>query len=350
MKVLLIELGESHDDGLVSWIRTLEECGVKNVAVACTPNVHNRIRFSGVFHWVPTSRSKSLLRRISTILAVRRYVRRNNITHCVVNTASGTYALMLLAAIPKRCKRVGILHFVRSLTHSTTQQRISRLVQQYVVISPHLLEIAPKKTPVPISAVPQTARLTETHEPHTHTIRVAIPGAVDARRRAYRDVFCDAVMDNIPPSIQFHVVGNAGSEQDPSRQWFYEILAPYKGRVRLHSTYLTHEDYHAGIAQCHAVLPLIHPGTVEYADFMNDKSSGAFTLAWTYGKPLFLERGFEKFRFLHHGTMFYDVENLVAALNVLAAGSPVMQRVRDCAQTPICNDAMRRTATMAVLS
>jgi hypothetical protein len=240
---------------------------------------------------------------------------------------------------------------MHTLGTSTTQRRIERHLDAYAVIAPHLLEM-PHHTPtVPIHVVPYTAPLVAASRTPSTTVRtIAIPGTVDARRRAYADLFTDSVMEKVPPSITFVIVGDAGAERDPDKRWFHAMLAPYKDRVRLFDHRLSHEEYHRAIADADAVLPLLHPGTAEYDDFLADKCSGAFTLAWTYGKPLFLEDGFRRFTGLQRGARFYRTAEIASVLTLY--GTDEGEYAKVCAESADQNhhEQLRRNGTLAALS
>ncbi|MCX6139566.1 MAG: hypothetical protein NTX15_01845 [Candidatus Kapabacteria bacterium] len=303
--------------------------------------------------WIEVTRSRGLWSRLATILRIRSHIKRENVSRVILTTASGTYQWMFLSCLPYGVTSIGILHYMHLLGTSVTQGRIEKKLDAYVVISPHVLEMPHQSPAIPIHVVPQNARLvsSDIRVPNKgpDDVWIVVPGTVDMRRRAYEDLFCDEVLGRLPPNARVIVLGNAGKRSDPVRSGFYRMVDTYASRVTVFEEFMDHQSFHAWMSRADIVLPLLHPQTAEYQDFLTDKCSGAFSMAWAYGLPLLLENGFSRFTHLQHGTIFYDVKDLGRVLVDAVSTSTTFNDVRVQAQSPEIGDEMRLRATLHVL-
>lgn len=353
MKVLLVELNDSHDDSLIAWRESLRTLGHSQVSIACSQKVIERCGQHAGDTWIEVSRSGGLWSTLMTILRIRRHIKRSRSTHMVMTTASGTRQWMLLACVPRRITKIGILHYMHLIGTSTTQKRIERVLDAYVVISPHLLEMPHQEPSIPIHVVPQNVRLipSDTAVPHksSNEVWIVVPGTVELRRRAYGDLLTDEVIGLLPSNVRVIILGNAGQRADPAKAPFYEMVDRYPSQVTVFDRYVDHQSFHDWMSKADMVLPLLHPGTAEYEDFLTDKCSGAFTMAWAYGLPLLLESGFSGFHHLRHGSLFYDVGDLGSVLLEAVTRSDRFGDIVSQARHPLIGNQMRLTATQRVL-
>jgi len=362
-----VELSTSHDEGIVSWYHSLLAEGAQ-VHIASSTELFARTNLVGV-PFASVNVTGSWLSRMMSLRKLYRYIRKNEIGHVVINTASGTLVRDFLWFLPKQISVVGVLHHIGRINSSWTQKQITQRLKAYAIISPHLLEgMKTSSIPVhvvPLTAVPNSKRESESEfesksesesqialveivdEKNIKPAKefwVVIPGNIEGLRKDYYSLLNPKFMQQLPTNVKFVFLGDASGHR-PDRVTFKRHAIKYAKQCIWFDNYISHELFHQYMRQADVVLPLIHPNCHEYSEFMSIKSSGAFTMAWTYKKPMLLERGFSVFPHLHFGSKFYDVPELPKILRQLAIGELTIGG----GEVP-WNDKFRQDSTVQIIT
>lgn len=319
LRVLIIELAESHDEVLLS--NTLDLLsGGHVVALACPRVIRNRLPIPLDTPWLEASAAGTLLARIRMALRVRRWCQEQRVSHVIVNTATGTTVRDVVQLLPRKVSVIGVLHDISKLAKSTNQRITEWGLDAYIVLADHLAASAgASRLPVytvPPTAVPNVAQTIVLGAFHG-TIHIAIPGTIQASRKDVDALLGPQLMQSIPTNVRFVILGDASGEQ-PERQRIREFASEYPDRFVLFNTYVDHNIMHAWLRQCVAVLPLIHPICSEYQQFLKHKASGAMALAVAHGIPILLEEGFSQLVPPIRNACYYRIDALAETIRNVA--------------------------------
>ncbi len=354
-RVLIVEIGTSHDEVLLSWYRDLKYMHAE-VYVACPARVWKRLAITDAVDWLVAEASGGLWRRLKMILRIRHYVNRNRITHVVLNTASGTTLRDLSVLLPKCCTVIGILHDVSKIAESSNQQIVTRNVDAYAVLAPYLLDLVPASFKKPVMVVTATAAESQYRastpddaryrkEATDVPLRVVIAGGINWLRRDYDSILTSDGFALMGINVHFVLAGGADPEDRPRLARMVDAAPP--GMIEVHDDYIPHDVYAQMISDADVVLPLTHPSCQDYHFYVRSRITGAMSGAWAYGKPLMLERGFEKHVSLAD-SIFYDVDSLPDMLRRFADDRTLLAPY---AVTPaFATDTARRSAVVRLFS
>lgn len=334
-KVLLIEVGGSHSEVLLSWCRDFTALGA-TVFVACPSVMWERLGVKDTATWVDIGGRRGLVGHLGTALRVRKAVKSLKISHVVLNTGSGTLVRDITQLLPKRCTVIGTLHNAEKLIRSFNQSRITRTVDTYAVLGPHLKSAVPDTCTTPIVVIPATAAdprfRASTIEPKRYSddsqrsfddsrrftssgsskpLRVVIAGGINWRRRDYESLYANDGFARIGNNVRIVLAGGPDQEDIPRLQAMVAMARP--DMFELYDDggegFIPHEAYARIVSEADIVLPLTHPSCQDYHRYVQYQITGAMSNAWAYAKPLMLERGFEKHPSLA-ASIFYDVAAL----------------------------------------
>jgi|GEM_PF-3049082 len=364
IRILLLEVGGSHDEVLLSWYRDLKSMDAE-VYVACPAHVWKRLAITDAADWLMAHAAGGFFKRLKTIFRIRRFVNKSSITHIVLNTASGTTLRDISVMLPRRCVVIGTLHDASKLAESFNQSVTTRNVSAYTVLAPYLLDLVPAAFPKPVAVVTATAaepRYRETsrmvHERSTGRLVdrygsggangplcVVIAGGINWLRRDYDSLFTADGFMRLGTNLRFVLAGGADPEDVPRLQQMLALAPP--GMIEVHDEYIPHDTYARMISEADVVLPLTHPACRDYNQYVRSRITGAMSSAWTYAKPLMLERGFQKHTSLAT-SIFYDASALPDMLRTYSHDRSLLAPY---AVTPVfATDDVRRATIVELLT
>jgi len=354
VRILLLEVGGSHSEVLLSWYRDLRALGA-HVYVACPANMWKHLDLTDAAGWLETGGQSGLNGHISTMLGVRRFVKTMNITHVILNTATGTKVRDIALFLPKRCTVVGTLHNAEKLIRSFNQSVTTRNVDVYAVLGPHVADAIPPSCTVPVVVVPATAPDAQyaerardksrfSAEASSKPLRVVIAGGINWRRRDYDSLFAQNGFERIGDNVQIVLAGGPDEEDKPRLKAMLDMAR--RDMFELHDGFIPHDTYARIISESDIVLPLTHPSSRDYDRYVQYQITGAMSNAWAYAKPLMLERGFAKHTSLA-SSIFYDVAALPDLIRRFAEDRTLLIPY---AVTPdFASDAVRQAAIVGVM-
>lgn len=296
MRIALIEFNTWHGECLEPQLKYLKASGCE-VTLICpkkTLSAVSAAALSGV-RYVECPEKKG----IRNILAARNALANGHIDVAILNTAQGSEATKLML-LPLQCKTkfIGTIHNLRKLTQSTGQKIINWRIGGYYVISRHLLpqleRLTSKPTqyfsPLDKSKGPISA---PTQERAAGERWLAIPGSIEFKRRSYAKLI-DMVMSPLFKNVRFVLLCNAQKGDGPQfLQKVRQILflkevhrLGLEGRFITFDGFVPSATFDAYMRECDYILALIDKDTPNAADYKTAKTSGSFSLAASYGKPL----------------------------------------------------------------
>jgi hypothetical protein len=225
---------------------------------------------------------------------------------------------------PSGIKFFGTLHGVNKLVGSLTQKIISRRISNYYLLMDYMLEKAMKVPheglrfsvfyPIFHPKFPE-ASLPEKKEGH---IWIAIPGAVEYKRRDYISLIEALAQVENKPKVRFFLLGNGyhshGNGADLKQRIDALGLREY---FVFFDGFVPDEIMHTCLRHCDAVMPLIHPINADMEKYLENQISGSFHRAFGYHKPLILHDYYQRYQDFRETGIFYNLENLTAFLQNL---------------------------------
>jgi glycosyltransferase involved in cell wall biosynthesis len=325
-KAALLEIYDSHDVNLYSQLQFLKNGGFETTFIVSEAH---RKQVSDFQHeqetiYVHVTKKKGIdqwkeLWRIRTMILER------GITHVIFNTAhSNPVRNFCLLPFPKEVRFFGTLHGVNKLEGSLTQRIISRKIHNYYLLMDYMLEKAMKMPHAglnfavfyPIFHPPfAPAAIAEKKE---NEIWIAIPGAVEYKRRDYLSLLEPfAALEN-KPDVRFLLLGN-GYHKHGNGQELQERIKSLgiENYFVFFDGFVPNEVLHAYVKACDAVMPLIHPINADMEKYLENQISGSFHLAFAYKKPLLLHKYYERYQDFRETGIFYDLEGLTEFLDRL---------------------------------
>ncbi len=325
-QVALIELYDSHAEVLYSQLRFLLHSGYDVTLIVSAAHQELVAAFDGQFRTeyvrVATLRGLSQLREL---LRVRRMILDAGIQTVIFNTAhSNPVRNFCMLPFPKNIRFYGVLHGVNKLEGSLTQRIISRRIPNYFLLADYMLEKARKGRyprlhfcvfyPMFHPAFPLQALV----ERQPDELWIAMPGAVEFKRRDYRSLV-EALrgMKQIP-KLRFLLLGNATHPAGNGPE-----LRQALRESGLEDLFLFFDHFvpdallHSYLQQADLVMPLIHPINPDMAKYLENQISGAFPLAFAYQKPLLMHEYYQRYPDFQETSIFYSLDNLGEILSRL---------------------------------
>lgn len=326
---VLVEFGHSHDVCLYSQALILSRAGYR-VHLVCAERLGARI--AGIetvvdrIELLETERDRASRRR--RLRRARNLVAEMGADLVVLNSAQGAIARdFLYLRHPGRPRFVGILHRVSRFRGSLTQWLISRRISGYFVLDDHLLPQVPTAGEPPVASfypifspeLPDPVDAGPPPKPDGE-IWIAVPGAVELKRRDYAALWKLGEALRAQPGVRFILLGRSdpeGADGVAIRRGIEASGVPE--RFRLFEHYVEPDAFQAWLRHSDLVMPLLHPRRPEFAYYGNRRVSFAFHVAAGWRIPLLADAYFERSDDYRGNALFYDSERIGSALDDLPA-------------------------------
>ena len=320
--VALVEFGGSHDECMLTQLEALQSVNATVILVTNRQvydrNPHWHKLISEAYFIEPTGKA---LKDVGLMRRLVRYLKQNNVSKVVFNTAQGGHVRNLSFLLPKSIRAYGIIHTIRKFQGSFTQKVINRKIKRYVVLSDDLLRhvTAPKGISVKSFYSVSFPNFHQQVEKQAGGYWITITGGVENRRKDL-----DAVIGFIQatgPEVRYVFLGKTDLKH-PDAKVFLETVeaAGLTDRVRYFTDFVDHATFDAYLQQTDFLLPLIHPNTPSANEYINHQISGAFTIAFAYKIPLLIHVAYNTEYDLTISASFYDIptfgENLQTAFSL----------------------------------
>ncbi|MCX7607045.1 MAG: hypothetical protein N2170_07275 [Bacteroidia bacterium] len=308
MRLLLIEPSDNHHETVLTLIAYASRLPVLSSLWVAVPE-----RWKGLYARLPEVNGIVELGGDLSVEHLIREVRKQELSHVLYNTAYGPLPFRLSQRL-RSAFQTGIVHDTEKLHRfSWVGWAVGCRMQHFWVLRDRLWQTLPrwwrkKSLSLPLAALPSSleAALPSIAVPPGERW-FAIPGRIERKRRAYEDLI------------------EALKERRPSANWRFLLLGPARAphsdwpflqeRIRrygIEEYFLVFEEpldfatYHGYLRVCEAVLPLIHPTIAYWEKYLKYQITGAFSLAFTHRKPLFLHRAFSSEREFMDTAFFYE--------------------------------------------
>lgn len=318
LKIALAEIGGSHDECLLSQMKSLKARGA-HLTLVCTQELKDRNPYFDRYidEYFIVSFPKTARGDFNLMRKINRYFAEHNIQKVILNTAQGGHIRNLCLTSQRQTEFVGIIHTVRKFQGSFTQKIIHRKIKKYLVLSDFLLEkiVPPRGIRVesfyPLE-YPQFGTVIDKPEDETW---ITIAGGVENRRKDLEG--CREMIRRIGDRrVKFIFLGKS-DDSKPEVADFKASLE--KGNLLQHAVFFDHflspELFDAYIRQTDFLCPLIHPGTQSAEQYISNQISGAFNLAYGYRIPLLTHVHYTYIEDLQLASFFYTPDRFSDALS-----------------------------------
>jgi len=325
-KAALIEIYDSHDVNLYSQLLFLTRSGYE-VTLICSERIKDQIKDydAGQETIYVNCTTKKGLALWKELWKIRSIILARGIQTVIFNTAhSNPVRNFCLLPFPHYIRFYGTLHGVNKLTGSLTQKIISRRINSYYLLSDYMMEKA-KQVPheglrfgIFYPIFHPHFRDVQIREKPEGTVWIAIPGAVEYKRRDYLTLIEHLARLKVKPRIQFLLLGNGDHPHGNGpevRQRVKELeLEDY---FLFFSGFMENAVFHKYIKQSDAIIPLIHPINKDMEKYLENQISGSFHLAFGYKKPLLMHEWYQRYDDFMETSIFYTMDNLGQVLTDL---------------------------------
>ena len=323
-KVILLEHSKSHQDILYAQILFLKKSRYDPVLWI---NDGLTIDSEIIGNDIEIQRFKfdnAIERKIFTS-NLKKYSKENNIKNIILNTAQGILARNIVYAfLWSKINFIGILHEAERLFNSFTQKTISYKVRKYFVLNDYIEDYSKRLKSKKITVkslypffIPYQNK---SNEHLNNKLLICIPGEVSVDRKNYKFLL-NTLRDNInklSPNIRFIFLGS------PRNEAGREIVKMVKDFnldeiIKTYDNYIGEKEYLEKIYESDLIMPLIDPAIKYFKEYSSSKISGAYTLAFSFRKPLLMHNSMENIEDFRNVAFFYDNDNLIDSINKIAS-------------------------------
>jgi hypothetical protein len=339
--IALIELGDSHEETLYSQVRFLQWRGYR-VHLLVAAELEGRLPALGADELEVLPPLRTSASRLRALWRFRRYLARHHLRRAILNTAEGARARDACLLAGSNVELVGVLHNARKLAEgSVTQSMISRRIRKYFVLSDYIVEnlratgYAGRVGSFYPMFYPHRPDAKRT--PDRSTLRICIPGNMSLRRRDYAGLREALTQGRLAGDVELTFLGNATRDDGPEIRNMFQTVDD-RGACRFFPGFIEPETFYDEVAACDVILPLIHPSTPLFENYLTYQISGTFPLAFGFGKPMLMHEAFQGEEDFRDTALFYREPELIPSVNDLARDR---SRLEVCARAAATGEKFR---------
>ena len=309
MKILIVELSTSHTEIIEPILNVLKPW---TVDLAIHENSFSKVE--NLEHQIKIFK----LSNNSEVSEAQAIIKKNNYDLVIFNSAQGKNALSLvIKTFFVKSRYVGFHHNPEKLVRSFTQSLIKLKIKKYVLLAQfnkdYLVRnsVDAKTMHVFYPVMDQfTAQSQAAVGKDQQQRLIAVPGVLEQGRRDYFGLI-QAVRKNsqLFKNIKFELLGNSLTHDGPEIK---KQISQFKlaDHFQLYDGYVEQKVLDQCLRQCDYVMPLLHPGTKYFEKYLHTKISGAYSLAFSFHKPLLMHDLFSSINDFKENCVFYNLNNL----------------------------------------
>ena len=317
--IAIIEFDNSHDELLYSQVKFLNAYNI-SPHIIINQNMESRLVFLKDFSQCKTfNPPKNFFSRIKMILEIFQFIRINNVTKIILNSAHGILVRDFCILAPRNIEIIGVLHYVDKLTNSFTQKLISSRVKKYFVLNDyllHLIKSARQKEfrsfyPIYFNSF-NKIQTDKTNE----EIWITIPGPIEFLKRDYLGLFDN--IKTLSTKIKFIFLGRADTVDG---KLLKSILVERSliNHCIFFDGFIDWDTFLSYMSDSDIIMPLIHPSNPRFEDYQSKHISGSFNLSFGLGIPMLIHESFSDKSDFQISSVFYSLYELQNILNGLSA-------------------------------
>ena len=326
MNVAFVEFGGSHDECQLGQILGVKKMGAK--IFWCTNQKivdRNPYLLSLVDELLVVEWEGKAIADFKTVLKINRWFKSNQITKVIFNTAQGSKVRNLCLLPNKSIEFYGIIHNIRLLRNSATQNVISKKIKNYFLLNDTLAEkLGPKEginihTFYPLSFPPFEAKNIKKEG----EIWLTIIGGIEFRKRDLTG-FLDFA-EQAPKACKFIFLGRSDLKLEDVAYFNREIeKRELSDKIKTFTDFVDQATYNDYIAATDFILPLIHPEAPCAKEYFETLISGSINTAFGYDIPMLIHEGYSDWTDFQAGVQFYNLSNWNEKLEEAIAHRPIL--------------------------
>ncbi len=322
-EVLLIEFNESHIEVLHSQILFLLN---KNYKVNLW--INDEAEFNDIYEGkVNIIREKTKLSslNIGLLFKVAGFIYKNKIEKIILNTAHGILIRNLcLLLLMSKTQVIGVAHQAHKLLKSSTQKIISKKVKKYFVLNDYVKKFIDKESNGAYNVnvfYPIFFSINGLNEKKSNEqIIITVPGKVIERRKDYIFLIKNILnlSEELKDKFQFIFLGTATQNESPGVFNFISENKIPESLLKIYQNHVSENEFNKILQRSDYILPLIHPSSQSYNEYLSTEISGAFNTAFAFKKPLLMYESFDQFEDFKNFAVFYNESNFIRLLEKLS--------------------------------
>lgn len=309
MNIAVIEFGGSHDECQLGQVLGLKHAGAK--VFWCTNQKivdRNPYLRSLVDEIKIVEFQHKAIPDLKTVFSINKWFKQKNIQKVVFNTAQGGNVRNLCLLPNKNIEFYGIVHTIRLLRSSATQNIISKKIKHYFLLNDTLKEkLGPKEgfiidTYYPLSFPPFEAKPIKPKG----EIWLTVIGGIEFRKRDLTGFLNFA--EKAPKTCKFIFLGK--SDLNLADVAYFNEEIKQRGlteKITTFTDFVDQKTFNDYIASTDFILPLIHPEAPCAKEYFEVLISGAINTAFGYHIPMMIHEGYKHWEDFHHGVQFYNL-------------------------------------------
>ncbi len=319
--VVLIEIGGSHDECLLTQMHAIKSLG-HEIVLICTNNIKARnpifTNYVDEFYTVDLSHNKE--KGVNEIKKIWRFLKKSGARTVIFNTAQGNHVRKLcLYALFNKIEFIGIIHTTLKFKGSFTQKIINLKIKKYLLLSEYLLAsvVPPKNITIdyfyPIRFPSYNVKIKKKKSV------ITIIGIVE-NRRSDLSGFLKMLLTVKDLDISFIFLGKIEGN-DVEVIALKNQLKHHKlmDRVVFFDDFIPQEIFDAHLKNTDLILPLIHPETPSSDQYFKNQISGAMSVSFGYKIPLLIHEAYKNIAEINDASFYYNEKKfsdvLVKSLN-----------------------------------
>lgn len=305
MKILIVELSTSHTEIIEPTVKALNpwsvDLAIHENSISKVKNLQNQIKIFKLSN-------RSEVPQAATI------IKNNNYDVVIFNSAQGKNARSLVfKTLFVKSKFVGFHHNPEKLISSFTQSLIKLKIKKYILLAQfnkdYLVRNGVNAKILHVFYPVMDQSQADVVSAQRQRV-IAIPGVLEQGRRDYFGLI-QAVLKNPDAfkNVKFELLGNSLTHDGPEIKK-QVMLAGLTDRFQLYEGYVEQTTLDQCLQHCDYVMSLMHPGTKYFEKYLHTKISGAYSLAFSFRKPLLLHDLFSTIPDFNENCLFYNLDNL----------------------------------------
>lgn len=314
--VVLIEIGGSHDECLLTQMHAIKSLG-HEIVLICTSNIKDRNpifkNYVDEFHIVDLSHGKKKGR--NEIKALWQLLKKSGVKKAIFNTAQGNNVRKLcMYALFNKIEFIGIIHTTLKFKGSFTQKIINLKIKKYLLLSEYLLStVSPPKGIKIDYFYPINLPSFNKHIKQEKAV-ITIIGGVENRRSDLTG-FLRMLISTKNIDASFIFLGGT-DHNDKGVIALKNQLKKHnlEEKVMFFDTFIPQEIFDENLRNTDFILPLIHPNTPSSDQYFKNQISGAMSVSFSYKIPLLLHEAYQHISEMNNASFYYNEESFSTAL------------------------------------
>jgi len=319
--VVLIEIGGSHDECLLTQMHAIKSLG-HEIVLICTNNIKDRNptfkNYVNEFHTVDLSHGRG--KENKEIKNIWRLLENSGVETVIFNTAQGNHVRKLcLYALFNKIEFIGIIHTTLKFKGSFTQRIINLKIKRYLLLSEHLLSSITPPRGITVDYFYPIRFPSFDKKIKKETAVITIIGGVESRRSDLPG-FLRMLIATKDLDVSFMFLGGT-DHNDEGVIALKNQLKHHKlmDKVMFFDSFVPQEIFDAHLHNTDLILPLIHPNTPSSDQYFKNQISGAMSVSFGYKIPLLIHEAYKSISEMKAASFYYNEENfprvLVSALD-----------------------------------